>query len=99
MYRKNIDTINSNSFKFLKLKNSIEFAKLLHFEFYNFQSIIKNASYREFSIPKAKGGKRSIEAPNENLLFIQKKLNSYLQDVYYKIKPDQIQDGQYELLG
>ena len=88
MYRKNIDTINSNSFDFLKLNGSIQVAKLLHCEFRNFQSVIKNASYREFSIPKANGGKRSIEAPNEYLLYIQKKLNSYLQDVYYKIKPD-----------
>ena len=90
MYKKNLATIISNSAQFLSLKSAYALSKFSHFNFTNFKIDIENASYREFTIPKAKGGMRTIEAPNENLLIIQKKLNPYLQAVYYKIKPDEV---------
>lgn len=90
MQKKNINTINSSTAKFLSLKNTSQLAKLLYYEFNSFVNVIENASYREFNIPKAKGGKRLIEAPNKNLLFLQKRLNLYLQAVYYKIKPNEV---------
>ncbi|MCX6295498.1 MAG: reverse transcriptase domain-containing protein, partial [Bacteroidetes bacterium] len=83
-----IYNINSKTVHFQCLKNSFDLAHLLLFEFNSFKRVIENASYREFSIPKAKGGERLIEAPNQNLMFIQKRLNSYLQAVYYKVKPN-----------
>jgi RNA-directed DNA polymerase len=90
MPTKNIHTINASSYKFLSLKNTAQLSKLLYFEFANFVEIIEFASYREFNIPKANGGKRIIEAPNENLLCIQKMVNVYLQAIYYKIKPNPV---------
>ena len=90
MYKKNLDTINTLASQFLSLKDAYAFSNLLNFNFTNFKNVIKTASYREFTIPKAKGGKRIIEAPNDNLLFIQKRLNTYLQAVYYKIKPEEV---------
>lgn len=90
MHKKNIDTINTYAFQFLRLKSAFDLSKLLCFEFSSFVGVIENASYRKFSIPKAKGGKRIIEAPNENLLQIQKRLNICLQAVYYTIKPTEV---------
>lgn len=90
MYKKTIYTVNSNASQFLRLKSAFELSKLLNIEFEGFKRVIENASYREFSIPKAKGGKRIIEAPNENLLLIQKRLNTYLQAVYYTLKPKEV---------
>jgi RNA-directed DNA polymerase len=90
MPTKNINTINSRCYKFLSLKNTTQLAKLLYFEHTNFAKIIEFAGYREFNIPKASGGKRCIEAPNEDLLFIQKCVNVYLQAIYYKIKPKEV---------
>jgi len=84
-----ISTINDFVSQFLYLKNTFELSELLNVQFDSFVFIIENASYREFNIPKAKGGKRTIEAPSEHLLIIQKRLNKYLQAVYYKIKPNE----------
>ncbi len=82
-----IYTINSNAIQFLSLKNAFELSRLFDYEFSSFKRTIEKASYRTFKIPKAKGGFRTIEAPKENLIFIQKNLNTYLQAVYCKIKP------------
>ena len=82
--------VNSKTVKFQCLKDSQALSHLLLFEFNSFVRVIENASYKEFSIPKSKGGKREIEAPNEYLSFIQKRLNKYLQAVYYKIKPSPV---------
>ncbi len=90
MHKKSINTTNSNSSKFSSLKNASQLSKLLNCDFSNFTSVIENASYRQFTIPKTKGGKRTIEAPNENLLLLQKRLNTYLQAFYYKIKPNEV---------
>ena len=70
----NKSTINNSVSQFLSIKNTFELAELLNVEHTSFVDIIRNASYKEFSIPKAKGGKRTIEAPNEHLLIVQKQL-------------------------
>ena len=82
-----IDKVNSDAAKLQGLKNSLALSDLLRFEFNSFKRVIENANYREFSIPKARGGKRTIEAPDEYLTVIQKRLNRYLQAVYFKMKP------------
>ena len=43
--------------------------------------------YIHFEIPKKKGGKRQIEAPNDALKKVQRKVNEYLQALYYLIQP------------
>ena len=90
MPKTNINSVNYNAVKFLGLENAFDLSQLLYVEFTNFKHIIERASYREFTIPKAKGGRRTIESPNENLLFLQKQLNNYLQSVFYKIKPQEV---------
>lgn len=83
-------SLNSKTVHFHCLKSSIDLAHLLQIEFTSFKSVIENASYREFSIPKTKGGERIIEAPNENLNRLQKELSEYLQAVYYRVKPNNV---------
>ncbi|MBL0330059.1 MAG: RNA-directed DNA polymerase [Bacteroidetes bacterium] len=89
-HKKSIYSVNSKTVHFQRLQNSQGLANLLHFEFNSFKRVVENASYTEFSIPKKKGGKRVIESPNEYLSLIQKRLNDYLQAVYYKIKPTHV---------
>jgi len=43
--------------------------------------------YHEFEVSKANGSKRQIEAPDEALKDLLRKLNYYLQCVYFFIKP------------
>ncbi len=44
--------------------------------------------YIQFTIPKKRNGKREITAPNEDLKQMQKRLNYFLQHIYYTLKPD-----------
>lgn len=44
--------------------------------------------YREFMIPKRKGGGRVIDAPSDRLSGIQRRLNFLLQIMYYRIRPE-----------
>ena len=74
----------------MRLKNAFELSQLLQVEFLSFVRIVENANYVEFTIPKAKGAKRTIEAPTEYLSILQKRLNNYLQAMYYKIKPNEV---------
>lgn len=87
MNKKSINTINVESFQFLSLKTARGLSNLFNMSYDTFVDTIKYASYREFTIPKSNGGKRTIEAPNEHLSLIQKRLNNFLQSVYYRIKP------------
>lgn len=89
-HKRSIYSVNSKTVHFQRLQNSQGLANLLHFEFNSFKRVVENASYVEFSIPKKKGGKRVIESPNEYLSLIQKRLNDFLQAVYYKIKPTHV---------
>ncbi len=79
-----------DAFQFKELKSAYALSELLKINFSPFIQEIEKASYTEFTIPKSKGGKRTIEAPNQNILFIQKRLNHYLQAVYYSMKPDAV---------
>ena len=89
--KKTIDTIHSDAAQFLRMKNVFDLSRLFpNLEFSRLVYEIENASYKEFTIPKTTGGKRTIEAPNEKLLYIQRRLNMFLQAVYYTIKPNEV---------
>ncbi len=88
--KQDIIIIESSALKFMRIKNAFELSKLLQVEFLDFVRIIESVNYREFSIPKTKGGKRTIEAPNELMTIVQKRLNSYLQMAYYMLRPDEV---------
>jgi hypothetical protein len=80
--------IIKNAKIFIHLKSAHGLSSLLKYNFQYFKLVIQNADYREFKIKKKSGGYRTIEAPNEYLMQLQKKLNIYLQALYCKIKPD-----------
>jgi len=44
--------------------------------------------YYRFQVPKADGSLRNIEAPSLELKRVQRKLNEYLQSVYYMMMPE-----------
>ena len=44
-------------------------------------------NYREYQVPKKRGGFRQIEAPEKKLKWLQQKLNYVLQMVYHEMKP------------
>jgi RNA-directed DNA polymerase len=86
---KNLEPFQLNSLIFLSIDKPIFFLKLLHTSKDIIQKNIDNPQYKEFAIPKKKGGSRKILAPNDELKSIQKKLNEYLQNYYYWIKPSE----------
>lgn len=73
--------------RFLKLKNGYQFQSLLKLDPFRLNYHINKPIYFSFQIPKKKGGRRIIQAPNEELKQMQQKLNYYLQAVYYAVKP------------
>ena len=87
------DIIKKNSFelsanKFLRVNSAYAFQHLLGVNPIRFNYHINKPIYFKFTIPKKKNGVRVIQAPNEELKQIQKKLNYYLQALYYRVKPD-----------
>lgn len=46
------------------------------------EQLLNTPVYREFSIPKKRGGTRKIEAPEQRLMYVQRKLNYGLQSLY-----------------
>ena len=57
--------------------------QLLRIDQRRLQLLVKQPSYRTFSVPKKEGGQRQIEAPNLELKKVLSRLNHYLQSVYY----------------
>ncbi len=87
------DIIKKNSFelsagKFLRANSAYAFQYLLGVNPDRFNYHINKPIYFKFNIPKKKKGIRVIQAPNDDLKQIQKKLNYFLQAVYYRLKPD-----------
>jgi len=52
------------------------------------ESIALNPPYNYFQMPKKSGGMRDIESPDKPLMDLLKKINSYLQSVYYFFQTD-----------
>jgi RNA-directed DNA polymerase len=76
--------------RFLNLNQPFDLLNILNTSFISLENQLLNPIYHSFSIPKKKGGNRSITAPNEELKQIQRKLNTYLQQVYLQNKPDNV---------
>jgi RNA-directed DNA polymerase len=74
--------------RFLRIKNLDELTGLLKTDIHRFNYHLNKPLYMKFSIPKKRNGKREITAPNEDLKLIQKRLNYFLQHIYYTLKPD-----------
>ena len=74
--------------EFLAVKNSCQLAHLLGCNDYQLAELIAKPAYRNFKIPKKKGGHREIQTPEPELKKIQWELNYYLQCVYNTFKPN-----------
>jgi RNA-directed DNA polymerase len=59
-------------------------------DFAQFEQIINQPSYIHYTIPKKKSGKREIYAPQEDLKYLQKRLNYFLQGYYLCICPNEV---------
>lgn len=79
-----------NALFLLTLERPVDLCILLNTEFYELEKIINNPAYRNYTIPKKKGGYRVISAPGFNLKKIQKRLNYFLQAYYLDIKPKEV---------
>jgi RNA-directed DNA polymerase len=76
--------------RFLTMNHSFDLLSVLSTSFVSIENQLLNPVYHTFSIPKRKGGDRTITAPNEELKQIQRKLNAYLQIIYLKHKPSNV---------
>lgn len=69
--------------RFLEVQTTAQMAKLLGKDPLKLAALAAVPRYEEFFIPKKNGGKRLIENPNLELKKVQRKLNDYLQAVYF----------------
>lgn len=69
--------------RFIRCQTFEELARLLRKAPMALMSLAMAPTYREFQIPKKKGGFRQIEDPLPPLKKVQRRLNDYLQAVYY----------------
>lgn len=76
-----------NARQFMRIKNLYDFCTLLRIDYYKANCVLNDPVYINFQILKKRSGVRHIQAPDENLKTIQKRLNYYLQAVYLTIKP------------
>lgn len=68
--------------RFLNLRTVYDLAILLRINYEDIWIAAEKPLYRNFFIPKKKGGLRQIEAPQMQLKSIQQQLNFYLQTLY-----------------
>lgn len=68
---------------FLKLRRPHELSELLGIPLHQIRLLSLEPRYHVFHIPKEDGSKRLIENPEPSLKYLQRRLNAYLQSVYY----------------
>ena len=76
--------------KLLQVNKASELCLLLKMEYLQLQNLINFPKYSEYSIPKKRRGRRQIDAPSEELLLVQKRLNRYFQLVYLGVRPPNV---------
>lgn len=79
-----------NALHLLSLENESQLCRMLDVSLDTLSDVISKPVYETFEIPKKKGGKRTIEAPEEILKDLQRKLNFFLNAYYLKIKPEAV---------
>ena len=73
--------------RFCKLESPRDLSEVLETDLHKIILLAHTVPYRTFEIPKANGGKRLIEDPEEVLKKVMKSLNEYLQCLCYFYKP------------
>lgn len=79
-----------NALHLLSLENENQLCRMLDIQLGSLSNVINNPIYQSFEIPKKKGGKRNIDAPDDELKNIQQKLNFFLNAYYLMIKPNAV---------
>jgi RNA-directed DNA polymerase len=85
--RKKSLSYKHNAYCFLSIENDAELCRMLQCSFSELAEAVNNPVYHTFEIPKKKGGKRIIDAPDSMLKEIQSRLNYFLNAYYLLIKP------------
>lgn len=85
--QKRFNYFSKKSEKFRLYENGNQLCELFKTNFATIQNLLNDPVYKEYSIPKKKGGRRIIHAPEQRLLQIQKKINLHLQYIYLTVKP------------
>lgn len=78
-----IKGLRQRVYRLVRCRTFEELATLLRTPSLKLLAIADNPKYHEFFVPKKNGGQRHIEDPEPTLKRIQRKLNDYLQAVYY----------------
>lgn len=78
-----INGMRGRARRFVRCQTFEGLARLLRKEPLPLMGLAMAPKYDEFQIPKKKGGFRQIENPDPPLKKVQRKLNDYLQAVYY----------------
>jgi len=87
MKPKSIRSLRKRSRRMLGLRQPEELAVLLQTPAYQLQLMALKPVYNLFSVPKKDGSRRWIEDPARPLKKVQRRLNAYLQSVYFFICP------------
>ena len=84
---------------FQRVKNLYQFQRLMGTDPFRLNYHLNKPLYHSFRVPKKRGGYRTIQSPNEELKFIQVKLNIYLQSIYFLHKPTCVHGFVFNPLG
>jgi len=79
--------ISNRGQRFLVCRKLEDLARLLGKPALSLMAMAEFPQYNEFSLPKKNGGRRQIEDPVPTLKKVHRKLNDYLQGVYYLHRP------------
>jgi RNA-directed DNA polymerase len=88
MEKNNLKQYEIHATRFLSLETLADLQKLLRINLSLIEYHVNNPEYKEFFIPKKRGGQRRITAPGIHLKAVQKTLNYYLQAVYLSRRPE-----------
>lgn len=83
-------SLSSLKYEILSVADFYDLQNFLKVDGRTLEELINRPSYYTFEIPKKKGGHRKIQAPNEDLLAVQKQLNHYFQAIYLLEKPKEV---------
>lgn len=87
---KNLKGHELNALLLLSIKKPIELCVFLGTPILELEKLLNNATYKNYTIPKRRGGVREISEPEKKLKNLQANLNYYLQGFYLCIKPQEV---------